>query len=235
MVALKVLLAEHFDTIVELKPTVPPIDPEPRIPDESGALAPLSTRSTNPTIKPFSSRYVDLSMESSDEDESDSEGPRVSGKASQVLNSTQTTLQALPPDNIPLIPREPTSNATRYQLLLAQKRSYSDSRHDVSDLVEPSLRLFKRVRVETAELAKAAQAARSSQPNLNYQEKNRARAAGTVDPNPLSDAQIRENVIRIRRVLPHISLVGAKNTLLLEEGDLAAAIQLLSWKCPTGT
>jgi hypothetical protein len=117
MVALKVLLVEHFDTLVELKPIVALIDPEPIILDASGALAPLSTRSTNPTIKPFSSRYVDLSVESSDEDESDSEGLRVSGKGPQVFNSTQTTLKALPQANIPLTPLNPTSNATRNQLL----------------------------------------------------------------------------------------------------------------------
>jgi hypothetical protein len=90
------------------------------------------------------------------------------------------------------------------------------------------MRLFKRIQIETAELAKAAQAARSSQPNPNRQENNQARAAGKADPNPLSDAQIRENVIRIRRVLPHITLLAAKNALLFESGDLAAAIQLLS-------
>ncbi|TVY84992.1 ATP-dependent helicase fft2 [Lachnellula suecica] len=56
---------------------------------------------------------------------------------------------------------------------------------------------------------------------------DRARPVQDIPIDSLSDAAIRENVIRIRRVLPHIAMLAAKNALIVSHGSLDEAILLL--------
>jgi SWI/SNF-related matrix-associated actin-dependent regulator 1 of chromatin subfamily A len=55
----------------------------------------------------------------------------------------------------------------------------------------------------------------------------RARPVQDIGMDSLSDAQVRENVIRIRRVLPHITMLAAKNALVECRGSLEQAMELL--------
>jgi SWI/SNF-related matrix-associated actin-dependent regulator of chromatin subfamily A containing DEAD/H box 1 len=61
---------------------------------------------------------------------------------------------------------------------------------------------------------------------------DRARPVEDITPDYLSESQVREKVNRIRRVLPHISMLAAKNALLVCKGNLDEAILLLGGDDP---
>ncbi|TVY28080.1 ATP-dependent helicase [Lachnellula hyalina] len=56
---------------------------------------------------------------------------------------------------------------------------------------------------------------------------DRAKPIEDIAPDSFSDPGLRENVSRIRRVLPHITILGAKNALIVCNGNLDEAILLL--------
>jgi hypothetical protein len=56
---------------------------------------------------------------------------------------------------------------------------------------------------------------------------DRVKPVQNVAANPMSDSQIQENVQMVRRVLPHISLLAAKNALVACKGSVDNAIFIL--------
>lgn len=70
---------------------------------------------------------------------------------------------------------------------------------------------------------------KASNPNMGAKQTrpDRARPVEDLTMDSLSDAQVRENVIRIRRVLPHITMHAAKNALVTCRGSLEQAMELL--------
>lgn len=55
----------------------------------------------------------------------------------------------------------------------------------------------------------------------------RAMPVQDITANSLTEGQVRENITRIRRVLPHISMLAAKNALIVSRGSLDDALVLL--------
>lgn len=209
-VPLKILLAEHFDSIMDLKPIVLPSTPLPGMPEMTAILAPITATSTFPTTRPFSNGYVDLSMDSSDEDEPEPERPHILGKGCHDIIAPNPPV---PPGYAPAGPLGPASNATTNQILPSLKRSYSDIRYGIEYLVESSTKLLKRVHIEAAQLAKAAQASRSPQPSSKPKEGNKTSVAESLNLDLLSNDSIRKNVSKIRQAYPRISIIAAKKCI----------------------